>query len=218
MNNILLKIHATHKEPRNIYYTLRDDEATVRRILETFGLTPDEGHVINGHVPVIVKKKERPLKAGGKLIVIDGGFARAYQQKTGIAGYTLVFNSWGLLLATHQRGEANSSTEQVIHDIDCTTEIIEHRNHRIRIKDTDLGREIQQRIDELMALHDAYRKGKLCRHSMKSLMTEFLVRTKEEISLNTTTILTDFDHYLMGEGSHERTYEKMGAHLVEIER
>ena len=150
---------STHKEPRNIYYTLRDDETTVRRILETFGLAPDDGHVINGHVPVIVKKKERPVKAGGKLIVIDGGFSRAYQQKTGIAGYTLVFNSWGLLLATHQQGEANPSTKLAIHDIDCTTEIIEHRDYRIRIKDTDLGGETQRRIDELMALHDAYRKG-----------------------------------------------------------
>ena len=84
-----LEDRTTHQEPRNIYYSLRDDETTVRQILEAFGLAPDEGHVINGHVPVIVKKKERPLKAGGKLIVIDGGFARAYQQKTGIAGYTL---------------------------------------------------------------------------------------------------------------------------------
>ena len=142
---------ATHKEPRNIYYTLRDDEATVRRILETFGLNPDDGHVINGHVPVIVKKKERPLKAGGKLIVIDGGFSRAYQQKTGIAGYTLVSNSWGLLLATHQRRKANPSTDMDTHDIDCTTEIVENRHHRIRIKNTDIGREIQHRIEELMA-------------------------------------------------------------------
>ncbi|TKB09626.1 fructose-1,6-bisphosphatase [Desulforhopalus sp. IMCC35007] len=156
---------ATHKEPRNIYYSLRDDETTVRRILEAFGLASDQGHVINGHVPVIVKKKERPLKAGGKLIVIDGGFSRAYQQKTGIAGYTLVFNSWGLLLATHQQGEVNSSTRSDIPAIDCMTEILEQRNHRIRIKDTDLGQEIKQRIDELMALHDAYRTGTfLSRH------------------------------------------------------
>ena len=150
---------STRKEPRNIYYTLRDDEATVRRILETFGINPDDGHVINGHVPVIVKKKERPLKAGGKLIVIDGGFSRAYQKKTGIAGYTLVYNSWGLLLATHQRREANPSADRVIHDIDCTTEIIENRHYRVRIKDTDVGREIQNRIEELTALHDAYREG-----------------------------------------------------------
>ena len=138
---------------------MRDDEATVRGILETFGLNPNEGHVINGHVPVIVKKKERPLKAGGKLIVIDGGFARAYQNKTGIAGYTLVSNSWGLLLATHQRGEADPSADTEIHDIECSTEIIENRRHRIRIKDTDIGRETQNRIQELTTLHDAYLKG-----------------------------------------------------------
>jgi fructose-1,6-bisphosphatase-3 len=152
---------STHKEPRNIYYTLRDDEATVRRILETFGLNPDGGHIINGHVPVIVKKKERPLKAGGKLIVIDGGFSPAYQKKTGIAGYTLVYNSWGLLLSTHHRREADPSATMVIHDIDCTTEIIENRHNRIRIKDTDIGREMQGRIEELTALHDAYREGEI---------------------------------------------------------
>lgn len=158
--------HSTHKEPRNIYYDLRDDEATVRRILETFGLNPDEGHVINGHVPVIVKKKERPLKAGGKLIVIDGGFARAYQHKTGIAGYTLVSNSWGLLLATHLRGKADLSAATKIHDIECSTEIIENRQHRICIKDTDIGRETQHRIQELTALHDAYLKGTVIQDSI----------------------------------------------------
>ena len=152
---------STHKEPRNIYYTLRDDEATVRRIIETFGLNPDSGHIINGHVPVIVKKKERPLKAGDKLIVIDGGFSPAYQKKTGIAGYTLVYNSRGLLLATHQRHEKGASADMNVHDIDCTTEIIEKRHHRIRIKDTDMGREIQRRIGELTALHDAYRNGSI---------------------------------------------------------
>jgi fructose-1,6-bisphosphatase-3 len=152
---------STHKEPRNIYYTLRDDEGTVRQILQTFGLNPDTGHIINGHVPVIVKKNERPLKAGGKLIVIDGGFSRVYQKKTGIAGYTLVYNSWGLLLATHQPRQANPITDMDIHDINCTTEIIESRQHRIRIANTDLGREIQHRIEELTALHDAYRKGEI---------------------------------------------------------
>jgi len=154
-----LEDQATHKEPRNIYYTLRDDEATVRRILETFGLNPDDGHVINGHVPVMVKEKERPLKASGKLIVIDGGFARAYQKKTGIAGYTLVFNSWGLLLATHQRNEVNPYADTRIHDIECTTEIIENQQYRIRVKNTDVGREMQVCIEELRALHDAYAKG-----------------------------------------------------------
>jgi fructose-1,6-bisphosphatase-3 len=150
---------STHKEPRNIYYTLRDDELTARRILQEFGLNPDTGHIINGHVPVIVKKNERPLKAGGKLIVIDGGFSRVYREKTGIAGYTLVYNSWGLLLATHQRSEANPTADIDNHDINCTTEIIESRHHRIRIKSTDQGREIKFHIEELMALHDAYRNG-----------------------------------------------------------
>jgi len=149
----------THKEKRNIYYTLRDDEKTVRQILQSFGLNPDQGHIINGHVPVIVKKKESPLKAGGKLIVIDGGFCPAYQKKTGIAGYTLVYNSWGLLLATHHSEAAGDTYGLEVPDIDCTTEILESRDQRIRIKDTDQGREIMGRIEELTALHDAYRKG-----------------------------------------------------------
>ena len=152
---------STHKEPRNIYYTLRDDEATVRRIIETFDLNPDSGHIINGHVPVIVKKKELPLKAGNKLIVIDGGFSPAYQKKTGIAGYTLVYNSWGLLLATHQGKAASPAAKLDIHDIDCTTEIVERRGRRIRIKHTDIGLEITRRIEELTALHDAYRDGSI---------------------------------------------------------
>jgi fructose-1,6-bisphosphatase-3 len=155
-----------HKEPRDIYYTLRDDEATVRKILETFGLNSDSGHIINGHVPVIVKKKERPLKAGGKLIVIDGGFSPAYQKKTGIAGYTLVYNSWGLLLATHQRSEAKPASDMDTHDINCTTEIIESSHRRIRIKNTDQGREIQRKIEELMALHNAYRNGAILPESI----------------------------------------------------
>jgi fructose-1,6-bisphosphatase-3 len=152
---------ATHEEPRNIYYSWRDDEMTVRRILETFGLDSDIGHVINGHVPVIVKEKERPLKASGKLIVIDGGFAKAYQKKTGIAGYTLVFNSWGLLLATHQRNDSDMFTGANAEDIDCTTEIIENRKQRIRIKHTDIGKEIQHTIEELTVLHDAYQNGRI---------------------------------------------------------
>lgn len=156
-----IKDFATHEEQRNIYYSLRDDEGTVRQILQTFDLNPDRDHIINGHVPVIVKKKESPLKAGGKLIVIDGGFCPAYQKKTGIAGYTLVYNSWGLLLATHHSIASSDTDDLGGPDIDCTTEILESRRQRIRIKHTDLGREILHRIEELTALHDAYRKGLL---------------------------------------------------------
>ena len=154
-----IKDPATHKEERNIYYTLRNDEGTVRQILQTFSLNPDRGHIINGHVPVMVKKKESPLKAGGKLIVIDGGFCPAYQKKTGIAGYTLVYNSWGLLLATHHSEAAGNTDGLEVPDIDCTTEILESRDQRIRMKDTDQGRKIMGHIEELTALHDAYKKG-----------------------------------------------------------
>lgn len=152
---------STHKEVRNIYYTLRDDEQTVRQILESFGLDPNKGHVVNGHVPVIVKKKEKPIKAGGKLIVIDGGFSRAYQKKTGIAGYTLISNSWGLLLATYLRDNQHDGGGKSIYDIDCTTETLESSQRRIRIRDTDLGRDVQYRIDELTLLHDAYQNGEI---------------------------------------------------------
>jgi len=106
------------------------------------------------------------LKAGGKLIVIDGGFALAYQKKTGIAGYTLVYNSWGLLLATHQQREASPAADMDIRDIDCTTEIIENQHHRVRIKNTDQGREIKHRIEELTALHNAYRNGEISLDSL----------------------------------------------------
>jgi fructose-1,6-bisphosphatase-3 len=149
------------REPRNVYYTLREDEAAVQRILKDFGLDPSRGHIINGHVPVMVKENERPTKAGGRLIVIDGGFSPAYQKMTGIAGYTLVYNSWGLLLATHQRNADLAAGHRAAHDIDVTTEILEERHYRIRIEDTDLGRELTQRISELTALHTAYRQGEI---------------------------------------------------------
>jgi fructose-1,6-bisphosphatase III len=159
--NYFIEDPRAHKEPRNVYYTLRDDEATVRRIIAAFDLDPERGHIINGHVPVIVKKKERPLKAGGKLIVIDGGFSPAYQKKTGIAGYTLVYNSWGLLLATHQNDETRLVAGMQIPDIACTTEILENRQHRLRIQDTDQGREIRQRIEALRTLYHAYQDGEI---------------------------------------------------------
>jgi fructose-1,6-bisphosphatase-3 len=162
-----IEASSVHKEPRNIYYTLRNDEATVRGILERFDLDPERGHVINGHVPVMAKKNESPLKAGGKLVVIDGGFSPAYQKKTGIAGYTLVYNSWGMLLATHQNQMTKQSTDPDIHDIACTTETIESRSRRIRIRHTDLGQEIVRRIETLTALYDAFKKGLIIQSSTK---------------------------------------------------
>jgi len=150
---------ATHVEERNVYYLFRDREDTARKILGEFGLNPDTGHIINGHVPVKVKQGESPVKAGGKLLVIDGGFAKAYQKQTGIAGYTLVYNSYGLLLAAHHPFESAQKAIEEELDIDSTTQILERNDARIRVKDTDLGRESQRQIDDLKSLLTAYRTG-----------------------------------------------------------
>lgn len=150
---------STHDEPRNAYYDLRDREETARKILQEFGLDPDSSHIINGHVPVKVKRGESPVKAGGKLLVIDGGFSKAYQAQTGIAGYTLVYNSYGLLLAAHHPFESTQKAIEAELDIDSNTEILETRRARLRVKDTDEGRQIQARIDDLQLLLKAYRNG-----------------------------------------------------------
>ncbi len=150
---------STHTEKRNAYYELRDREDIARKILEEFGLDPDTGHIINGHVPVKVKKGESPVKAGGKLLVIDGGFSKAYQKQTGIAGYTLVYNSYGLLLAAHHPFESTQTAIEAEMDIDSDTEILETKRARLRVKDTDEGREIQEQIADLHLLLKAYRSG-----------------------------------------------------------
>jgi fructose-1,6-bisphosphatase-3 len=150
---------ATHVEKRNAYYTFRDLEASARQILAEFGVNPDTGHIINGHVPVKVKRGESPVKANGKLLVIDGGFAKAYQKETGIAGYTLVYNSYGLLLAAHHPFESVQKAIEEKRNIASVTQILEQNNIRIRVKDTDLGRSIQRQIDDLQSLLAAYRSG-----------------------------------------------------------
>ncbi len=157
---------ATHVEKRNPYYTLRDTEENARKILTEFGLNPDNGCIINGHVPVKVAKGERPIKANGKLIVIDGGFSRAYQKETGIAGYTLISNSRGLLLAAHQPFESTQKAVSEEIDIDSETEIIHTHPHRLRVQDTDRGKEIQQQIADLKDLLHAYREGLIKEHNV----------------------------------------------------
>ena len=152
---------STHAEERDPYYDLRERRDVARRILEAFGVDPDKGHIINGHVPVRVKHGESPIKADGQLIVIDGGLCKAYQKRTGIAGYTLIYNSWGLLLATHHPfGSTQRAIEEEI-DLDSQTEILEDNTVRIRVRDTDLGRDLRRRIEELTALLEAYRDGVL---------------------------------------------------------
>lgn len=152
---------ATHKEERNGYYVLQDNVETARKILKEFNLDPETGHVINGHVPVRVKQGEQPVKAEGRLLVIDGGFSRAYQPQTGIAGYTLIANSKALLLASHH--PFDSMRKAVLEDagleLDSEIKMIERYPVRKRVKDTDCGRAIQQQIDALQELLHAYREG-----------------------------------------------------------
>lgn len=150
---------ATHVEEKNPYYKFRDKEETACKIIEAFDLNPETAHIINGHVPVKVKKGESPIKAGGKLLVIDGGFSKAYQTQTGIAGYTLVYNSYGLLLASHLSFKSTRKAIKEELDIHSKTQTLETNYNRIRVKDTDLGRELQQQVDDLKALLEAYRKG-----------------------------------------------------------
>ncbi len=150
---------ATHVEAKDPYYAFRDQEDTARRILQEFGLDPDTAHIINGHIPVRVKKGESPVKAGGKLLVIDGGFAKAYQTQTGIAGYTLIYNSYGLLLAAHQPFESTQKAIEDEIDMHSDTQILETNSTRIRVRDSDRGRAIGQQIEDLQQLLAAYRSG-----------------------------------------------------------
>ena len=157
---------ATHAEKRNPYYKLRDTEACANKILAEFGLDPATGCIINGHVPVKAGKGELPIKANGKLIVIDGGFSRAYQKETGLAGYTLITNSQGLLLAAHQPFETKQKAVSEEFDIDTQTEIIRGYPRRMLVGDTDQGRLIQQQIDDLHELLHAYREGLIKEHRL----------------------------------------------------
>ncbi|MFZ1396277.1 MAG: fructose-1,6-bisphosphatase [Candidatus Promineifilaceae bacterium] len=150
---------ATHAEGKNAYYNLRDKPETAVKILKEFGLNPQTARIINGHVPVEVKKGESPVKANGRLIVIDGGFSKAYQDKTGIAGYTLIHNSYGFLLASHAPFESTQKAIEEELDIHSKTEILEANYHRIRVRDTDEGCRIQAKIHQLEALLEAYREG-----------------------------------------------------------
>lgn len=149
----------THKEEMNPYYDHRTNQQIIEKILEEFDMDPKNGHVINGHVPVKVTKGESPEKAGGKLLVIDGGFAKAYQDKTGIAGYTLIYNSYGLILAAHQPFVSTQEAIEEEIDIHSQTRILERNNKRIRVCDTDNGQQIKQKIDDLEKLLEAYRSG-----------------------------------------------------------
>lgn len=150
---------ATHKEEKGNYFKLRDNEQVIDGIMDAFGLTGPNRHIINGHVPVHVVNGENPIKANGKLMVIDGGFSEAYHNETGIAGYTLVYHSRGFQLVQHE--PFTSAKDAILRgtDIKSTTQIIEMANHRMRVSDTDKGAELRQQIDDLKKLLYAYRHG-----------------------------------------------------------
>ncbi len=150
---------STHKEVKNFYYDHSDNEQICNNILKEFGLDPKHSHIVNGHVPVETLKGESPIKANGKLLLIDGGFSRAYQNKTGIAGYTLIFNSYGLMLVSHEPFESTQKAIEEEKDILSSLVVLEQENVRKRVGDTDAGCELKSQIKDLERLLAAYRKG-----------------------------------------------------------
>ncbi len=149
----------THKEQKNSYYRLLEQEETVERILNEFGLHDEDAHIVNGHVPVEQIHGESPIKCGGRLLIIDGGFSKAYQKKTGIAGYTLVCNSRGMHLAAHEPFE--SAQAAIVKESDLFSHSIEVETYPRRklVADTDIGRTIRENIYYLEELLEAYRDG-----------------------------------------------------------
>ncbi len=155
----LIKDEDAWTEPKNAYYTLYHDPAVCEKILKEFGLEGPHCHIINGHIPVKAKKGESPIKGGGKLIVIDGGFCRAYQPTSGIAGYTLIYNSRCIRIVSHQPFESKEAAIFDNHDIANNSLVFEHMEHRVKIRETDVGRAIQAQAEDLNRLLQAYRSG-----------------------------------------------------------
>lgn len=152
----------TWTEIKDPYYSQLSDRNICEKILTEFGVNPDEfSHIINGHVPVKIKKGESPVKAGGKLLVIDGGLSKAYQGKTGIAGYTLLFNSHGLLLSSHDAFVSVKDAVTKDHDMYSSLDIVDMAPSRLLVENTDMGKKIQKKINDLRALVDAFRRGEV---------------------------------------------------------
>ncbi len=150
---------STWTEPKNPYYTYYQDPSVCQMLLSEFGLEGPHCHIINGHVPVKAKKGESPIKGGGKLVVIDGGFSKAYQSTSGIAGYTLTFGSRYMRIVAHQPFDGKYNAIHRNHDIEGDSNIFEWMEHRIKIAQTDQGRKLQVQVDDLLDLLEAYRSG-----------------------------------------------------------
>lgn len=150
----------THKEKTVPYYRLIEERETCDKILREFGLDPEESHILNGHVPVKVKDGKSPIKGGGRLFIIDGGMSKAYQKDTGIAGYTFIYNSRFMALSEHKPySPLMPDGTQVFHT--PTIRTVETMQKRIMVRDTDQGKELLQRVEELHQLKEAYRSGEI---------------------------------------------------------
>ena len=156
---LFIKDKTTHVEKKNPYYEHILNENVCKKILDDFGLLPEYSRIINGHVPVKVSEGESPVKSGGRLIVIDGGLAKAYQDVTGIAGYTLIFNSHGMLLAAHEPFTSAKDAYENNVDMISSLSIVEVSKERILVGDTDIGQQLYNDIKDLKLLLTAYRKG-----------------------------------------------------------
>ena len=154
-----VKDESTWTEPKNPYYTYYQDPAVCDMLLEEFGLSGPHCHIVNGHVPVKAKKGESPIKGGGKLLVIDGGFSKAYQPTSGIAGYTLIYNSRQFRIVSHQPFSGKYDAIHKNDDIANDSQVFEKMETRMRVAQTDEGMELQQRVEDLKELLEAYRSG-----------------------------------------------------------
>jgi fructose-1,6-bisphosphatase-3 len=155
-----LEDKTTHKEKRNPYYDLvYDNEKYCDKILKEFDLNPKQSHIVNGHVPVKAKKGESPIKANGKLFVIDGGMSIPYQSVTGVSGYTLIYNSYGLVLVEHKHFDSKNMAIVEEKDIISDRIFIETNAKRKRVSDTDIGKKLKVQIHDLRMLLAAFRKG-----------------------------------------------------------
>lgn len=150
---------ATHKEKKGEYYSIIDTGDVCGTVLREFDLNPKTSHIINGHVPVKCKKGERPIKAGGRRLVIDGGFSKAYRGETGIAGYTLIFNSFGLQMVQHEPFESTEKAIEDGRDIISTKFVVEEVKKRVTVRDTDIGKELVKQVNDLEDLLVAFRMG-----------------------------------------------------------
>ena len=156
---MLVEDKASHEEPKNPYYRHYDDPEIMGRVLEEFGIEPGQGHIINGHIPVKSKDGESPIKCSGRVLTIDGGFCKAYQNTTGIAGYTLIYNSYGMRLVSHGPFTGIINAVEQNTDILSTSNIFEVSSRRRLVSDTDIGSQLRSQIRTLTLLLEAYRGG-----------------------------------------------------------